>query len=78
MRVTVESGSEWKASKPTRTNRWFGPTGQARAALAAACSTLWRDGQRFLVLKPVESAEPTTIVVVQNWLEELKQRVPAR
>jgi serine/threonine protein kinase/Tol biopolymer transport system component len=37
------------------------------------------DGQRFLMLKPSESAEaaPTQINVVQNWFEELKQRVPA-
>jgi Tol biopolymer transport system component/predicted Ser/Thr protein kinase len=36
------------------------------------------DGQRFLMLKPVGSAEaaPTQIVVVQNWFEELKQKVP--
>ncbi len=36
------------------------------------------DGQRFLMLKPGESAEaaPTQINVVQNWFEELKQRVP--
>ena len=37
------------------------------------------DGQRFLMLKPVEqaSAAPTQINVVLNWFEELKQRVPA-
>jgi eukaryotic-like serine/threonine-protein kinase len=36
------------------------------------------DGQRFLMLKPVEQAEAaaTQISVVQNWFEELKQRVP--
>jgi serine/threonine-protein kinase len=36
------------------------------------------DGQRFLMLKPSESVEaaPTQIVVVQNWFEELKQKVP--
>jgi serine/threonine-protein kinase len=36
------------------------------------------DGQRFLMLKPSESAEaaPTQINVVQNWFEELKQKVP--
>jgi eukaryotic-like serine/threonine-protein kinase len=36
------------------------------------------DGQRFLMLKPTEQAQATTqIVVVQNWFEELKQKVPA-
>ncbi len=36
------------------------------------------EGQRFLMLKPSESAEgsPTQINVVQNWFEELKRRVP--
>jgi hypothetical protein len=36
------------------------------------------DGQRFLMLKPSESAEssPKQINVVLNWFEELKQKVP--
>ena len=77
MRVTVESGSEWKASKPTQlidgSYNWTSASG-----FGGRMYDVSRDGQRFLVLKPVESARPTTIVVVQNWLEELKQRVPAR
>ena len=37
-----------------------------------------RDGQSFLMLKPVEQSEaaPTQINVVLNWFEELKQKVP--
>jgi Tol biopolymer transport system component/tRNA A-37 threonylcarbamoyl transferase component Bud32 len=38
------------------------------------------DGQRFLMLKSEEQSSfsaPTQIVVVQNWFEELKRRVPA-
>jgi Tol biopolymer transport system component len=36
------------------------------------------DGQRFLMVKPVEQeqAAPTQINVVLNWFEELKQKVP--
>jgi len=36
------------------------------------------DGQRFLMLKPIEQAQapPTRINVVLNWFEELKRRVP--
>jgi len=36
------------------------------------------DGQRFLMLKPVESqtSAPTQINVVLNWFEELKRKVP--
>jgi dipeptidyl aminopeptidase/acylaminoacyl peptidase len=42
-----------------------------------------RDGKRFLMLKPRASAEaqmpgPRKIIVVMNWLEELKQRVPVK
>jgi hypothetical protein len=38
------------------------------------------DGQRFLMLKPVEQAQaaPREIDVVLNWFEELKQKVPVR
>ena len=38
------------------------------------------DGQRFLMLKPVESqtSAPTQINVVLNWFEELKRKVPTR
>jgi len=35
------------------------------------------DGQRFLMLKASEQAQAAQINVVQNWFEELKQRVPA-
>jgi hypothetical protein len=37
-----------------------------------------RDGQRFLMLKPVEDQQTdlTQIHVVINWFEELKRRVP--
>jgi Tol biopolymer transport system component len=35
------------------------------------------DGQRFLMVKPSEQeAAATQIIVVQNWFEELKQKVP--
>jgi hypothetical protein len=36
------------------------------------------DGQRFLMVKETEKATSITqIVVVQNWFEELKKKVPA-
>ena len=37
------------------------------------------DGQRFLMLKPKEQQQQTALTqinVVQNWFEELKQKVP--
>jgi serine/threonine protein kinase/Tol biopolymer transport system component len=39
------------------------------------------DGQRFLMMKqsePGDRSRPTSMVVVANWLEELKQRAPMR
>jgi hypothetical protein len=40
------------------------------------------DGRRFLMIKPVGLADqttpPTSIVVVQNWFEELKRLVPTK
>jgi hypothetical protein len=37
------------------------------------------DGQRFIMLKSSpQAAAGTQIIVVENWLEELKQRVPVR
>ena len=41
-----------------------------------------RDGQRFLMIKNTvaanQTAAPLGMVVVLNWTEELKQRVPTR
>jgi len=38
------------------------------------------DGQRFLMLKPVESeaSAPTQINIVLNWFEELKTKAPVK
>ncbi len=40
------------------------------------------DGQRFLMIKDAAAATsagtPASLVVVLNWLEELKQRVPVK
>jgi hypothetical protein len=33
---------------------------------------------RFLMIEPNESSSPPTLVVVKNWFEELRQRVPVR
>jgi hypothetical protein len=49
------------------------------ASIPAANYDVSRDGQRFLMLKPSEQtsfSSLTQIVVVQNWFEELKQKVP--
>jgi hypothetical protein len=40
------------------------------------------DGRRFLMIKPGggtdSTAAPASLVVVQNWLEELKRLVPSK
>ena len=74
MRVGVERASSWAASPPTllvkegyRTNPGveFGRSYDVS-----------RDGQRFLLLKEGNSAAPASIIIVQNWFEELKRLVP--
>jgi hypothetical protein len=34
------------------------------------------DGQHFLLVKVGSAADPSRIVVVENWTDELKHRVP--
>jgi hypothetical protein len=34
------------------------------------------DGQRFLMIKGGEETPATQINIIQNWFEELKQKVP--
>ncbi len=36
-----------------------------------------RDG-RFLMIEPIEITSPVSLVLVRNWFEELKQRVPTK
>jgi serine/threonine protein kinase/Tol biopolymer transport system component len=70
MRVGVARGPTWAASTPTRLleGRYgAGPNQNGRTYDIAP------DGRRFLMIKPVgteQTAVPTSLVVVQNWLEE--------
>jgi hypothetical protein len=55
------------------------PRGYFRGNFAAASTyDISPDGKRFLMIKRIETAEsnPVTLVVVQNWFEELKRAVP--
>ena len=74
MRVSVESGSGWKAGKPTKL--LGGPYLWTISNFGGRLYDISPDGQRFLVLKSVDTPEPSTIVVVQGWFEDLKRRVP--
>jgi hypothetical protein len=53
------------------------PSGSASATFDVSA-----DGRRFLMIRPIRRVDsgPTAaaLVVVQNWFEELKQRVPTK
>ena len=80
MSVSVEPGRKWTPGMPTKVieKPYFGGVGNS----SPRTYDVSPDGQRFLMLKqvatPDQSAAPARIVVVQNWLEELKRLVPLR
>jgi hypothetical protein len=74
MRVPVEPASEWKAGTPMRL--LGGPYIWTIANFGGRLYDISPDGQRFLVLKSVDTPQPSTIVVAQDWFEDLKQRAP--
>jgi serine/threonine-protein kinase len=75
MSVPVERGTTWTAGTPAKLiNAPYYGAGTARTYDVSP------DGKRFLTIKQGGSDQtppPTSIVVVQNWLEELKHLVPA-
>jgi Tol biopolymer transport system component/predicted Ser/Thr protein kinase len=79
MVVDIQTQPSFSTDKPRQL--FEGPyANSAAAGSMAADYSIAADGQRFLMLKPREQQQQTTltqIVVVQNWFEELKQRVPA-
>ena len=74
MRVAVEDGSQWKAGVPT--TLLGEPYIWTISNFGGRLFDISPDGQRFLVLKPVTTPQPSTIVLMQNWLEDLKRRAP--
>jgi len=75
MEVDVEKKSEFSAGKPRMLFEGpYLPTGASFPYYDVS-----PDGQRFLMLKPVDlqTPVPTQINVILNWFEELKQKVPA-
>jgi len=69
MPVTLGPSFSWGQAKPVVRGSFERPTSDPQF-------DFWND--RFLVLKAVESRATPTIVIIQNWFEELKQRAPAR
>jgi serine/threonine-protein kinase len=75
MSVPIESGATLRAGTPQVIFQ-----GQFAAPLTGRQYSVSPDGRRFLMIKDVATAgnaPPPQIVVVQNWTEELKRRVPA-
>ena len=74
MGVQVEPGPSWQNTTPTQilTRQYFeAGVGSARTFDIA------RDG-RFLLIKPGGDNTQQSLVVVQNWFEDLKRRVPPK
>jgi serine/threonine-protein kinase len=78
MSTSVEGGSTLRAGNPTRLfeGRYFMPGQPGRTYDVSP------DGRRFLMIKPLAGAEQTaalpSLIVVQNWHEELKRLVPTK
>ena len=74
MSVPVDSGPTFNARTPVKVvegNYLFGVVGAPRTYDVSL------DGLRFLMIRPVTaSTTPASLVVVQNWTEELKRLVP--
>jgi Tol biopolymer transport system component len=77
MRVGVTPGPTWAASAPTKL---FEGRYGASANQNGRTYDIAPDGKRFLMIKPVGSTDhaavPTSLVVVQNWDQELKRLAP--
>ena len=79
MAVPVQTGSTFSYGNPTKLFDW--PT--LPAPSPARTYDVSPDGQKFLMIKESGGSDPTTptpssVVVVLNWTEELKQRVPSK
>jgi serine/threonine-protein kinase len=76
MAVDISTQSGFAVGKPRKL--FEGPYLKNEVGYARPNYDVSPDGQRFLMIKPVEQeqAAPTQINVVLNWTEELKRRVP--
>jgi serine/threonine-protein kinase len=79
MRVGLARGPTWAATTPTKL---FEGRYGAGANQSGRTYDITPDGKRFLMIKAGVSADqaavPTSLVVVQNWREELKRLAPTR
>jgi hypothetical protein len=82
MSVRVEPGAIWTASTPTKLfdgRQYYTGGGATNIPRTYDVSP---DGKRFLMIKPSGTPEQAqavpSIVVVENWQEELKRLVPTK
>jgi hypothetical protein len=79
MRVGVEGGPAWAATTPTLQVK-EGYLMDPRFVLGRTYD-IAPDGQRFLMIKEGgadQAATPRSLIVVLNWVEELKRLVPTK
>jgi serine/threonine-protein kinase len=82
MGVRVEGSSSWRSSTPTKAlqgTAYYLPV--AGAGEAGRTFDVAADGKRFLMIKPGSgeaAPPPQSLIVVENWLEELKRLVPTK
>jgi serine/threonine-protein kinase len=75
MSVPIEPGAAFKAGTPQVLFK-----GQYATPQFARQYSVSPDGRRFLLIKDATASgdvPPPQVIVVQNWFEELKRRVPA-
>jgi serine/threonine-protein kinase len=80
MRVGVERARSWAATTPTlllKERSFMSP-----GAFIGRTYDISSDGQRFLMIKEAggsdQTAAPPSLIVVLNWVEELKRLVPTK
>lgn len=73
--VRVEGSSSWRSNPPTKVLQgpYYLPSG-----LAVRSYDVAPDGTRFLMIKNEGSPDRQSLVIVENWHEELKRLVPTR
>ena len=81
--LDVSATDRFRSSTPVKlfnTGAYFAPTGGPNSSNAERTYDVSADGRRFLMLKDVSVRDDTppaqSITVVQNWVQELKRRVP--
>jgi serine/threonine-protein kinase len=85
MRVSIAPRATWTAGTPTQLfeagSYALGGSGDF-ASYSARTYDVSPDGRRFLMIKnsdaPAQASTPQRIIVVQNWVQELKRLVPTK